>query len=102
MHAGMKFMCPGNAKPILIQRIGMLRPPHKRPHLRNLRQMRGIQAPDRTAADDADSLDQIVSIRVNSEELSSGSPSKNSARPFARARSFDANHRRKSARVRPL
>src|ERR1700686_2028983 len=67
----MKFVSAGDAQPILIQRFSVLGPPDKCPHLRNFGQMRGIQAANRTATNNTDSLDQIAPARSTPEYLSS-------------------------------
>ena len=51
---------PGRVEPQQ-QRLGVLRPSDKSPHLGNFGQVRRVQASNRTATDNADSLDQIIS-----------------------------------------
>jgi hypothetical protein len=78
----MKFVSAGDAQPILVQRFGVLRPSHKRPHLGDFGQVRRVQASNRTATDNADSLDQIVSARGISRGLSSVRLTERFSSPF--------------------
>jgi hypothetical protein len=55
-----KVVRSGHPQTILVQSFRVLGPSHERPHFRDFRQVRGVQASDGTAADNADSLDQIV------------------------------------------
>src|SRR5712672_1344299 len=84
---GVEFVSSGNAQAVLVETFRMLGPTNKGPYLSNLRQVRGVQTSDRTATDDADSFDQIVSARSC---LRAG------------ARIFDPDHRSESTRTRSL
>lgn len=49
----------GNPQAVFIEGPGMIGAPHKRPHFCHAREMRGIQASDGTASNDADSFHLI-------------------------------------------
>src|SRR5713101_5093586 len=58
MQLCVKLMRSGYLQPVAIQCLGVLRTPNKSPNLRDLRQVRGVEASDRAAPDNANALDQ--------------------------------------------
>src|SRR6266852_339679 len=58
MQLCVKLMRSGYLQPLAIQCLGVLRTPNKGPNLRDLRQVRGVEASDRAAPDDANAFDQ--------------------------------------------
>src|SRR6266851_1532131 len=87
MQLGVKLMRSGYSQPIAIQCLGVFGTPHKSPHLGDLRQVRGVEASDRAAPDDANAFDQLSDSRTR------GSRNWTCIRPDSLpTRMFDANH----------
>src|SRR5260370_13637946 len=91
MQLGVKLMGSGSSHPVAIQCLGVFGTPHKSPYLGDLRQVRGVEASDRAAPDDANAFDQLSDSRTR------GSRSWTCIRPDSLpTRMFDANHGSKS------
>src|SRR5260370_14189885 len=90
MQLGVKLMRSGYSQPVAIQCLGVFGTPHKSPYLRDLGQVRGVEASDRAAPDDANAFNQLSDSRTR------GSRSWTSIMSDAlprRTRAFPANHR---------
>src|SRR5216684_3727576 len=89
MQLGVKLMRSGYSQPVAIQCLGVFGTPHKSPYLRDLGQVRGVEASDRAAPDDANAFNQLSDSRTR------GSRSWTSIRSDSLPRStraFHANH----------
>src|SRR5712664_2828345 len=64
MQLCVKLMRSGYFQAVAIQCLGVFRTPHKSPNLSDLRQVRGVKAPDRATPDDADAFDQLIDSRI--------------------------------------
>lgn len=64
MELGVKLMRSGNFQTVAIQLVSVLRAANKSPYLRDFGQVRGVEASNRAASDNANAFDQLSNSRT--------------------------------------